>query len=81
MPLPALRGGLVGNYPAQRFCARNRELHVPEVRFGRDKLHSDILLAIASPVDGDNAAFHRLGGVIIHQDQRLPHQYDLFQLE
>ncbi len=34
MPLPALRGDFVGNDPAQRLRARNRELHVPEVCFG-----------------------------------------------
>src|SRR5713226_5658546 len=79
--LNVLRGDFVWNYPAQRFCARNRELHVPEIRFGRDKLHSDILLAVASPVDRDNAALHRLRGVLVHQDQRLSHQDELFQLK
>jgi hypothetical protein len=29
-----LCGNFVGNDPAQRFCARNRELHVPEIHFG-----------------------------------------------
>ncbi len=32
-PPPALRGDFVWNHPPQRFCARNRELHVPEIRF------------------------------------------------
>ncbi len=81
MPFPALRGDFVGDHSAQRLCARNRELHMPEIRFGGDKLHSDILFAVASPVDGYNAAFHGLRGVLIHQDQRLSHQYDLFHLK
>ena len=80
-PLSALRGSFVGNNPAQWLCARNRELHVPEIRLGGDELHSDILLAVARPVDGDDAAFHRLRSVIIHQDQRLPHEDDLFKLK
>jgi len=81
MPFPALGGNLAGSHAAQRFCARNRELHLPKVRFGRVELHSDILLAVASPVDGDNAAFHRLRGVIIQQHHRLSHQYELFKLK
>ena len=41
----SLRGGFVRNDPAQRFCARNRKPHVPEIRLGRDKFRPDILLA------------------------------------
>ncbi len=80
-PRLALRRGFVRNDAAQRFCARNRKLHVPEIRLRGDELHSDVLLAVARPVDGDDAAFHRLRSVIIHQDQRLSHQDDLFKLK
>ncbi len=79
MRCSGLRGDFARSHAAQRFCAWNRELHVPEVRFGRDELHSDTLLSIASPVDGNNAAFQRLPGAVVHQDQRLPHQHDLFK--
>src|SRR6267154_50804 len=68
-----LRGDFLRNHPAKRSCSRSRELHVPKIRFGRDKLHSNVLLAVASTVDGDNAAFHRLRSVVIHQDQCLSH--------
>src|SRR2546430_5014710 len=51
MRCSGLRGDFARSHAAQRFCAWNRELHVPEVRFGRDELHSDMLLSIASPVE------------------------------
>src|SRR6266480_1974538 len=81
MPRSGLRGDFGGNDPTQRFRTRNRELHVPKVYFRRDELHPDILLAVASPMDRDDTALHRLRGVIIHQDQRLSHQHDLFKLK
>src|SRR6266550_2110188 len=81
MPRSGLRGDFAGNHPTQRFGARNRELHVPKVYFRRDELHPDILLAVASPMDRDDTGLHRLRGVIIHQDQRLSHQHDLFKLK
>jgi len=81
MPRSGLRGDFGGNDSTQRFGAWNRELHVPKVYFRRDELHADILLAVASPMDRDDTGLHGLRGVIIHQDQRLSHQYDLFKLK
>ena len=81
MPLPALRGDFRGHHPAHRLCSRNRELHVPEVRFGGDKLHSNVLFAVARPVNRYNAALYRLCRVIVLQNHRLAHQQDLFKLE
>ena len=54
---------------------------MPEVRFGREELHSQILLAVARPVDGDNPALHRLRSMIVHQDERLSHQHDFFEMK
>ncbi len=54
---------------------------MPEVRFGREELHSQILLAVARPVDGDNPALHRLRSMVIHQDECLSHQHDLFEMK
>ena len=81
MPRSGLRGDFGGNDSTQRFGAWNRELHVPKVYFRRDELHPDILLAVASPMDRDDTGLHGLRGVIIHQDQRLSHQHDLFKLK
>jgi len=81
MPLPALCGDFAGQDPAQGSCSWNRELHVPEVRLGGDKLHSDILLAVASSMDRDHAALHRLCRVIVLQNHRLAHQDDFFKVK
>ena len=42
-------------------------------------LADDKVFAIAGPVNRNHTAFHGLSGVVIDQDQRLPHQHDLFQ--
>lgn len=77
--MPRLDGDFVINNPAKRSGARNGELHMPEVLLGRDKLDPHILLAVASPVNGDNAALRRLRGVVIHHCQRLSHKHALFK--
>src|SRR6266849_6468892 len=69
------------NRTAHRFCPWKGKLHVPEVRFGREELHSQILLAVARPVDGDNPALHRLRSMIVHQDERLSHQHNFFEMK
>jgi hypothetical protein len=77
--MPELDGDFAVNYPAERSGARNRELHMPEVLLGRDKLDPHILLAVASPVNGDNPALRRLRCVVIHDRQRLSHKNTLFK--
>ena len=66
-------------YTAKGLRARNGELHVPEIGFRRDEFHTDVLLSVASPVNRDHSALERLRGVVVHKNQALPYQYNLFQ--
>jgi len=61
--------------------AGNRESHAPEIRIRRDKLNSDIGLAIALVADSHDTALDRAVAVFIHQYERLADDDDLFHLE
>lgn len=52
---------------------------MPEVGFRRDELHADVLFTIAGAMDRHDAALHGLSGVVIDQDQSLPHEHDVFE--
>jgi len=45
----------------------------------RDKLHTNILLAVARPVNRNYAALHGLRGMVVYKHERVAHQHDLFQ--
>src|SRR5467141_3219723 len=76
-----LSGYLGGTHAAKRFRPWNWKLHVPEVRFRRDELDADILLAVACPVNRNHAGFHRLRGIVVYKNDCVAHQHDLFQWE
>lgn len=68
-------------YPTHRLGTRTRELHVPEIHFGLGELHTHVLLTIPRPMYRNDAGLHRLGGVIVHDNEGLPYKHNLFQLK
>ena len=65
----------------QRPRAGNRESHAPEIRIRRDKLNSDISLAIALVADSHDTALDRAVAVFIHQYEGLSDDHNLFHLQ
>ena len=69
MPISGTSFGL--GLAAQRPDAWNGKRHVPKVCFGIVEFDADVGLAIAGPADGNDVAFHRLGGVTVHEHKVL----------
>lgn len=76
-----LRRSLVSNDAPHRLGAGNRELHVPEILFRRDELHTDVFFAISRAMLGNDAALDGLSGVIVYDNEALSHSYDFFELK
>jgi len=79
--LSVLRGNFVGDDPAQRSCARNRNCMCQ--KFVSGEMNSTPMYCLPSRARWMETTRLSIGlrRVIIHQDQRLPHQDDLFKLK